>query len=45
MGILAGVDWEQGVEEGAQLAGVMTATICDEIFTLNTSTDFQPKQW
>lgn len=45
IGILAGVDWDAGVREQAQAAGLYTASIHDEIFALTTPEEFVPKQW
>ena len=45
IGILAGVDWDAGVSEQAQAAGLYTASIHDEIFALTTPEEFVPKQW
>ena len=45
IGILAGVDWDAGVREQAQAAGLYTASIHDEIFALTTPEEFAPKQW
>jgi hypothetical protein len=45
MGILAGVDWDPGVRQEAQAAGLYTASIHDEIFTLTTPEGFEAKRW
>lgn len=45
IGILAGVDWDAGVREQAQAAGLYTASIHDEIFALTTPEGFAPKHW
>jgi hypothetical protein len=45
MGILAGVDWDTGVREQAQAAGLYTASIRDEIFTLTTPQGFEARRW
>jgi hypothetical protein len=45
IGILAGVDWDAGVREQAQAAGLYTASIHDEIFALTTPEEFVPKHW
>ena len=45
IGILAGVDWDAGVREQAQAAGLYTASIHDEIFALTTPEEFAPKHW
>nr|VFJ64210.1 MAG: hypothetical protein BECKFW1821C_GA0114237_100556 [Candidatus Kentron sp. FW] len=45
MGILAGVDWERGVEEKARKAGFLTASIRDEIFQLTTPEGFEARRW
>ena len=44
IGILAGVDWDAGVREEAQAAGLYTASIHDEIFALTTPEGFAPKR-
>jgi len=43
LGILAGVDWDAGVMEAAQAAGLYTARIHDELFTLTTPQGFRPR--
>ena len=45
IGILAGVDWDAGVREEAQAAGLYTASIHDEIFSLTTPEGFAPRRW
>ena len=45
LGILAGIDWDAGVEKAAQAAGLYTARIHDEIFDLTTPDDFKPRRW
>jgi len=45
LGILAGVDWDAGVMEAAQAAGLYTACIHDELFTLTTPQGFRPRLW
>jgi hypothetical protein len=45
LGILAGVDWDAGVMEAAQAAGLYTARIHDELFTLTTPLGFRPRLW
>jgi hypothetical protein len=45
IGILAGVDWDAGVREEAQAAGLYTASIHDEIFALTTPEGFAPRRW
>ena len=45
MGILAGVDWERGIQAKAREAGFLTASIRDEIFTLTTPEGFETRRW
>ena len=45
MGILAGVDWNRGVEEEARDAGFPTAAIRDEIFESTTPEGFEARCW
>ncbi|MES9901318.1 MAG: hypothetical protein ABW168_01390 [Sedimenticola sp.] len=45
VGVLAGVDWDRGVEEEARNAGFLTASIHDEIFKLTTPEGFQVRRW
>ncbi len=45
IGILAGVDWDAGVREEAQAAGLYTASIHDDIFELTVPEHFTPKRW
>ncbi|WP_284155273.1 hypothetical protein [Sulfuricystis multivorans] len=45
IGILAGIDWDVGVMEEAQAAGLYTATIHDEMFALTTPKGFKPRVW
>jgi len=45
LGILAGVDWDAGVMKEAQLQGLHTARIHDEVFKLTTPKAFQPRVW
>nr|VFK38358.1 MAG: Protein of unknown function DUF91 [Candidatus Kentron sp. SD] len=45
MGILAGVDWDRGVQAKAREAGFLTASIRDEIFTLTTPEGFEARRW
>nr|VFJ87769.1 MAG: hypothetical protein BECKH772A_GA0070896_100058 [Candidatus Kentron sp. H]VFJ89505.1 MAG: hypothetical protein BECKH772B_GA0070898_100058 [Candidatus Kentron sp. H]VFJ96164.1 MAG: hypothetical protein BECKH772C_GA0070978_100058 [Candidatus Kentron sp. H] len=45
MAILAGVDWDRGVEEDARETGFMTAAIHDEIFELTAPAGFQARRW
>lgn len=45
VGILTGVDWDPGVAEEAQQAGLFTACIHDDIFELTTPTAFTPRYW
>ena len=45
MGILAGVDWERGIQAKAREAGFLTASIQDEIFELTTPEDFEARRW
>lgn len=45
IGILAGVDWDRGVEEAARDAGLLTASIHDEIFELTAPEGFQARRW
>ncbi|MCX8087135.1 MAG: hypothetical protein N3C63_09595 [Rhodocyclaceae bacterium] len=45
LGILAGIDWDVGVEEEAQEAGLYTARIRDEMFELTTPKGFKPRRW
>nr|VFJ90003.1 MAG: hypothetical protein BECKLFY1418B_GA0070995_10184 [Candidatus Kentron sp. LFY] len=45
MAILAGVDWDRGVEESAREAGFLTAAIHDEIFELTAPATFQARRW
>ncbi len=44
-GILAGVDWDQGVQQEAQEAGLLTACIHDQIFELHTPPSFAARDW
>ncbi len=45
VGILAGIDWDPGVMQEAQAAGLYTATIHDEVFELTTPEGFTPRRW
>ncbi len=45
VGILAGVDWDAGVQEEALAAGLYTARIHDDMFQLTAPEDFQPRRW
>ncbi|MCX7662669.1 MAG: hypothetical protein N2Z61_02805 [Tepidimonas fonticaldi] len=45
VGILAGIDWDAGVEEEAQAAGLYTARIRDDMFELTTPKGFKPRKW
>lgn len=45
LGVLAGVDWDRGVEEEAREAGFLTASIHNEIFELTTPESFVAKRW
>jgi DNA-binding transcriptional MerR regulator len=45
IGILSGIDWDAGVMEEAQAAGLYTATIHDEMFALTTPKGFKPRVW
>lgn len=45
IGILAGIDWDRGVEEEAQAVGLYTARIHDEIFELTVPEGFTPRSW
>jgi len=45
IGILAGIDWDAGVMEEAQTAGLYTATIHDDLFELTTPKGFEPQRW
>ena len=45
MGILAGVDWDRGVQGKAREVGFLTASIRDEIFELTTPVDFEARRW
>jgi len=45
IGILAGIDWDAGVMEEAQAAGLYTATIHDDLFALTTPKGFEPQRW
>jgi hypothetical protein len=45
MGILAGVDWDRGVEDEAHDAGFLTASIHDEIFQLTAPEGFRARRW
>lgn len=45
VGILAGIDWDAGVEEEAQVAGLYTARIRDDMFELTTPKGFKPRRW
>ncbi|MCX7897243.1 MAG: hypothetical protein N2441_05155 [Rhodocyclaceae bacterium] len=45
MGILAGIDWDIGVEEEAQAAGLFTARIWEDVFELTTRKGFKPRKW
>lgn len=45
IGILAGIDWDAGVMEEAQAAGLYTATIHDDLFELTTPKGFEPQRW
>ncbi|WP_143894480.1 DUF3782 domain-containing protein [Tepidimonas sediminis] len=45
VGILAGIDWDAGVEEEAQAAGLYTARIRDDMFELTTPKGFRPRRW
>lgn len=44
-GILAGVDWAEGVRQEALSAGFHVATIHDNIFELQSPEGFKPKAW
>nr|VFK00029.1 MAG: hypothetical protein BECKH772B_GA0070898_101775 [Candidatus Kentron sp. H]VFK00899.1 MAG: hypothetical protein BECKH772A_GA0070896_102062 [Candidatus Kentron sp. H]VFK04775.1 MAG: hypothetical protein BECKH772C_GA0070978_102062 [Candidatus Kentron sp. H] len=43
--ILAGVDWDRGLEQEARDAGFVTASIRDEIFQLTVPEGFQARRW
>nr|VFK66935.1 MAG: hypothetical protein BECKUNK1418G_GA0071005_11171 [Candidatus Kentron sp. UNK]VFK71093.1 MAG: hypothetical protein BECKUNK1418H_GA0071006_105013 [Candidatus Kentron sp. UNK] len=43
--ILAGVDWDRGVEAEARDVGFLTAAIRDEIFELTVPEGFQGRRW
>ena len=45
VGILAGVDWDTGVQERAQAEGLYTAVIRDDIFKLTVPKGFRPRVW
>ena len=45
MAILAGVDWDRGLEQEAREAGFLTAAIRDEIFDLTVPPGFQARRW
>jgi hypothetical protein len=45
IGILSGIDWDVGVMEEAQAAGLYTATIRDDLFALTTPKGFRPRVW
>ncbi len=45
VGILAGVDWDAGVREEAQAAGLYTARIRDDVFELTVPEGFEPRRW
>jgi len=45
MGILAGVDWDRGMEEKAREMGFLTASIHDEVFELTTPKHFEAQRW
>ena len=45
MGILAGVDWDRGIQAKAREAGFLTASIQDEIFELTTPAGFEARRW
>jgi hypothetical protein len=42
---LAGIDWDAGVMEEAQAAGLYTATIHDDLVELTTPKGFEPRRW
>ncbi len=44
-GILAAVDLSTGLKERILKEGLYVARIHDEVFEMNTPSDFQPKQW
>lgn len=44
-GILAAVDWPEGLRQKALSEGFYVARIHDDVFELETPTDFQPKPW
>ena len=44
-GILAAVDWSEGLKEQALKEGLYVARIHDEVFELETPKDFQPREW
>ena len=44
LGILAGIDWDVGVEEAAQSVGLYTARIHDDLFELTTPQGFAPRR-
>jgi hypothetical protein len=45
VGVLAGIDWDRGVEDEARDAGFLTASIHDEIFALNVPEGFAARRW
>nr|VFK49537.1 MAG: hypothetical protein BECKSD772E_GA0070983_11874 [Candidatus Kentron sp. SD] len=45
IGILAGVDWDRGIQAKAREAGFLTASIQDEIFELTTPEGFEARRW
>ncbi len=45
VGILAGVDWDTGVQERAQAEGLYTAVIRDDVFKLTVPKGFRPRVW
>nr|VFK49049.1 MAG: Protein of unknown function (DUF3782) [Candidatus Kentron sp. TC] len=45
MGILAGVDWDQGIAEEAREAGFLTASVRDEMFEITAPDGFEARRW
>nr|VFK65742.1 MAG: Protein of unknown function DUF91 [Candidatus Kentron sp. UNK]VFK71547.1 MAG: Protein of unknown function DUF91 [Candidatus Kentron sp. UNK] len=45
MGILTGIDWDWGVADKAREAGLLTASIRDEMFRLTVPQDFEAQRW
>lgn len=45
LGILAGVDWDDGVMQEAQAAGLLTACICDDLFEITAGPGFVPRRF